>query len=162
MTSNEKPDYFLFQSSLPSSVHEETLRLAMQLGENASHEEVPTDILTDPMVINAARALLGHTAKPDICRHIHENNQAKDGDWHQDDYDGSPWPEGNWAILFYFPQDTPFEMGGTSIFLNYREIIAKGPAGLCLLTRGDVTHRARANTTGRNRIMMKYLFKRTR
>lgn len=160
MTSNEKPEqHALFQSSLPPSVHEEMFRLASMLGENTPHEEVPTAILADPKVITAAGALLGHTAKPDICKHIHENNQAKDGDWHQDDYDGNPWPEGDWAILFYFPQDTPLEMGGTSISVNGQEIIAEGPAGTCLLARGDVTHRARANTTGRNRIMMKYLFR---
>lgn len=157
------PDiHFLFQSSLPLSVHEQTLHYLIFSSsdrESWAHEIVPTAILNDPVVLKAVKALLGPNAEADVCRHVHENASPEDGPWHQDDYDGNPWPEGDWAILFYFPQDTAVEMGGTGILVDGQEIIGAGPAGTCLLARGDVMHRARANTTGRQRYMLKYLFR---
>jgi hypothetical protein len=51
-------------------------------------------------------------------------------------------------------------MGGTAIRLDSgEEIVAVGPAGTCLLAPADVLHRARANTTGKQRFMVKYLFR---
>lgn len=154
--------YVLFQSSLPVDDHDETLdRLrAGASPESWPHEIVPAAILNDPVVLKAVKALLGPNATPDVCRHVHENAHPEDGPWHQDDYDGDPWPEdADWAILFYFPQDTLPEMGGTGILVDGQEVIGAGPAGTCLLARGDVLHRARANTTGRQRFMLKYLFR---
>lgn len=148
----------IFQSSLPVEVHEQTLD-RLRDAESWPHERVPANILSDPVVLEAVKALLGPNAGPDVCRHVHENPLPEDGPWHQDDYDGDPWPEGDWAILFYFPQDTPPEMGGTGILIDGQEVIGAGPAGTCLLARGDVLHRARANTTGRQRFMLKYLFR---
>lgn len=152
----------LFRSSLPVKVHEETLYVLQNSlrAESWPHHLVPTAILKDSMVLEAVKALLGPNAEPDVCRHVHENAHPEDGPWHQDDYDGDPWPEGvDWAILFYFPQDTLPEMGGTGILVDGQEVIGAGPAGTCLLARGDVMHRARANTTGRQRYMLKYLFR---
>lgn len=150
----------LFCSSLSTEQHDETLRQIEQLTEDTPHYLVPAGILNDPAVIKAVQAMLGLTATPDVCRHVHLNSLPEDGDWHQDDYDGKPWPDAyNWAILFYFPQPMPYEMGGTAVLDGEQEIAAVGPAGTCLLARGDAMHRARANTTGRTRYMLKYLFR---
>lgn len=154
--------YALFQSSLPLFHHERTLAFlhTFQLGDDTPHDLVPVPILADPVVIKAVADLLGPTARPDICRHVHVNSHPEDGPWHRDDYDGGPWPAGiDFATLFYFPQDTPIEMGGTAALIDGNEVIAAGPAGTCLLARGDVVHRARANTTGRERYMLKFLFR---
>lgn len=153
--------HFLFQSSLPVGVHEQTLYILQNAWRSESwpHHLVPTAILNDPVVLEAVKVLLGPNAEADVCRHVHENDSPEDGPWHQDDYDGDPWPEGDWAILFYFPQNTPAEMGGTGILADGQEVKGAGPAGTCLLARGDVMHRARANTTGRQRYMLKYLFR---
>lgn len=154
------PDYALFQSSLPDWVHSETVDMLVHYGSDGTpHEAVPKAIVYDREVRKAVDALLGPDWKLDACRHIHTNSHPEDGEWHQDNYDEGPWPEGNWAMLFYFPQETPLEMGGTSILVDGQEVIGAGPAGTCLLARGDVVHRARANTTGKQRYMLKYLFR---
>ena len=155
--------YALFQSSLHMDFHRaviDTLE-SKHLREDTPHEQVPTLILHDDAVWREVHALLGPNATPDPCRHIHTNSHPEDGPWHQDNYDEGPWPVGvEFAIMFYFPQDTPPEMGGTAVMIDGQEIIGAGPAGTCLLARGgDVVHRARANTTGQQRYMLKYLFR---
>lgn len=153
-------NYILFQSSLPAAFHHYTPEELSWLRDDMPHHEVPTVILSDPAVGRAVKTMLGPNAEIDECRHVHINTEAEDGDWHRDDYDGDVWPLGyDFAILFYFPQDLPLEMGGTAILAEGHEIIATGPAGMCLLARSDVVHRARANTTGKTRYMMKYLFR---
>lgn len=150
----------LFVASINN--HKETLDILQtkRLGDATPHHLVPALILKDPLVHSAVAGLLGENAVPDVCRHVHVNAHPKDGPWHRDDYDGEPWPEGvDFAILFYFPQATPPEMGGTSVWIIGQEIIGAGPAGTLLLARGNVLHRARANTTGRTRYMLKYLFR---
>lgn len=162
----QQPDlpraYALFQSSFTGQHELTVMKLRRyQLGDDTPHNLVPAPILRDPVVLSAVEAMLGPGAGPDVCRHVHVQPPSASGsDWHQDDYDGKPWPDAHeWAILFYFPQATPPEMGGTGILVDGQEVIAAGPAGTCLLARGDVVHRARANTTGQTRYMLKYLFR---
>jgi len=152
----------LFHSSLPPVSHASMrhyLRLR-KLGDNATHEQVPILVLTDPEVWRHVRGMLGPDVEPDPCRHVHTNPSPILGDWHVDDYCGQPWPEGwQFAILCYFPQDTPVELGPTVARINGQEVIADGPAGTCLLMRHDVEHRSTGNTTGGERFMLKYLFR---
>lgn len=148
-----------FASSLPRASHEEILAELQKLGEDTPHELVPTWPLCDPAVRQAVTGMLGPGAVADGCRHVHANSSVEAGPWHVDDYCGQPWPPGRWAILCYFPQDTPVELGPTAARVDGRVVLAGGPAGSCLLMAQDVEHRATANTTGRARFMLKYLFR---
>jgi hypothetical protein len=163
MSRNLAPVYTLFRSTLPLSFHARMVaRLrAQRLGDGAPHEAVPDDLLReDPAVRQAVQGLLGTAAVPDACRHVHVNSRAEPGPWHVDDYCGEPWPEdARFAILCYFPQDTPAEMGPTAIRVDGREVLGAGPAGTYLLMRQDIEHRSTANTSGRERFMLKYLFR---
>jgi hypothetical protein len=151
--------YAAFASSLPQAVHDSILADVSQLGDDAPHEIVNDEILNDPAVWQAVRAVLGN-AWLDECRHIHTNHGGPAGDWHVDDYCGHPWPPGvRFAILCYFPQDTPPELGPTMIRVDGREVLGGGPAGSCLLMAHTVEHRSTANLTGRPRFMLKYLFR---
>lgn len=154
-------EYALFQSTLPADMHKFTIDLldAKGLDESARHDEVPDLILRDPAVHIAVASLLGLQAKPDDCRHIHLNSSPLSYDWHLDDYCGELFPPGEWAYMFYFPQDTPVEMGPTAALIDGQEVIGAGPAGTCLLVRHTTMHRATGNTSGKRRYMLKYLFR---
>lgn len=153
-------DYISFSSTQPQYFREQILTDLQQLGEDTAHIDVPTLPIHDSAVHYAVTAMLGPRARPDECRHIHTNDSADPGPWHVDDYCGEPWPVGiKFAILCYFPQDTPPELGPTAIRIDGEEILGGGPAGSCLLMAHTVEHRALANTTGRQRFMLKYLFR---
>jgi hypothetical protein len=153
-------DYAAFTCSLPQSVHDATLAEVSRLGEDTPHHAVPVWPIIDPEVKDAVITMLGPNAYPDKCRHIHANHGGPAGDWHVDDYCGRPWPPGvRFAILCYFPQDTPPELGPTMIRVDGREILGGGPAGSCLLMKHTVEHRATANLLGQPRFMLKYLFR---
>jgi hypothetical protein len=158
-------DYALFQSSYGPTLHQAVLNRLLRddMGQHTPHEDVPGIILHDPIVRRMAADILGPKATPDVCRHVHLNNHPEDGPWHRDNYDEGEWPDGPevWAVMFYFPQDTPLEMGPTAIRTESGiEIDGVGPAGTCLIARGgDAIHRARANYTGQQRYMLKYLFR---
>jgi hypothetical protein len=157
-------DYAMFRSTFGPTFHQAVLNKLRRhdMGQHTPHVDVPSAILTDKIVWDTVTQMLGKDASPDACRHVHLNNHPEDGPWHRDNYDEDEWPGGpaDWAVMFYFPQDTPLEMGPTSIRVNGQEITGAGPAGTCLLVRGgDAEHRARANTTGQQRYMLKYLFR---
>ncbi|WJH37444.1 HEAT repeat domain-containing protein [Paenibacillus sp. CC-CFT747] len=82
-----------------------------------------------------------------------------------------PW----WAMIMYFPQDTPVELGPTGVMpgtQNYDsrifesdetegEALASGKAGTFALIHYDIWHRSTPNLKGANRFMLKFEFMRT-
>ena len=157
------PGFLHFRSSLPVSHHAAVDAKIAALGE-AGHE-LPYFLDGDGAVEDAVRAMLGNNAELDECRHIHLNprpgGKRLATDWHCDDYDGGPWPASyRWAMLFYFPQVVPLEMGPIAVRASDgREVVTIGPAGTCLLIRQDTVHRATTNRTDRVRRAIKYLFR---
>jgi hypothetical protein len=154
-------DCYVLQSSLPPAYHKWVVDTLDREGldEDASHEAVPATIMFDPVIMEAVTDMLGPDAKPTDCRHIHLNHASEDGDWHLDVYDEEPFPEGEqFAYMFYFPQDTTVDMGPTAALVDGQEILGGGTAGACLLVRHTTMHRATANTSGKRRYMLKYLF----
>lgn len=132
-------------------------------------------ILTDPVIDGALRSVLGTDYLVDPCRHIHLNNHPEHGPWHQDDYCGTVLPPERYpwrAMLCIMPQDTPPERGPTGCMPGSQwspeailapdvpEVLVSGPAGTCALLRFDLWHRATANVTGEERVMLKFLFAR--
>ncbi|MDE2717194.1 MAG: HEAT repeat domain-containing protein, partial [Chloroflexota bacterium] len=77
-----------------------------------------------------------------------------------------------WLVTFYYPQDTPLEMGPTGVvpgtqYTNVipedsydREIGAAGDAGRVVIANYDIVHRGMPNHTDRKRYMVKFLFNR--
>ena len=90
---------------------------------------------------------------------------------HQDS--GKEWSHHTRRLLvFYYPQDTPVELGPTAIapgshYYNTpdgvtasNEFPVCGKAGTVAIVNYDLWHRAMPNRTDKNRYMMKFLFAR--
>ncbi|XEC93292.1 HEAT repeat domain-containing protein [Paenibacillus tarimensis] len=135
-------------------------------------------VFDHPVVTGALTSVLGPDYMLHAHRHGHYNAQPKAGGWHKDSYWGydkqrnhHPW----WAMVMYFPQDTPPELGPTGIMpgtQNYesrlfkedddsREVTASGEAGTFALIHYDIWHRSTPNLLGKSRFMLKFEFMRT-
>lgn len=178
--------YLLLQTDFPQSFHES---LISQLSEVYRSEGNPGNnllpripqlqhVFDHPVVKGALTSVLGEGYMMHAHRHGHYNSSPKPGGWHKDSYWGykrmrnhRPW----WAMIMYFPQDTPLELGPTGIMpgtQNYEtrtfsaddspgEATAAGKAGTFALIHYDIWHRATANTAGQERFMLKFEFMRT-
>ena len=130
-------------------------------------------ILDSPEVRGGLTSILGEDYYTQPHRHCHFNPPGSQGqDLHQDG--GSRWSHRTRRILlFYYPQDTPEELGPTAVvpgshFYATREGVAAtaelplcGQAGTVAIVHYDLFHRATPNRSDRNRHMMKFLFART-
>ncbi|MCJ8007433.1 HEAT repeat domain-containing protein [Lederbergia wuyishanensis] len=135
-------------------------------------------VFNHPAVHGALQSVLGSNYLMHTHRHGHFNASPQPGGWHKDSYWGynrmrnhHPW----WAMIMYFPQDTPVELGPTGVMpgtQNYetrvfkedemeKEALASGEAGTFILIHYDIWHRATANTLGQPRYMLKFEFMRT-
>ncbi|WP_318615740.1 HEAT repeat domain-containing protein [Sporosarcina sp. YIM B06819] len=135
-------------------------------------------VFDHPAVDGALQSVIGPNYLMHTHRHGHFNADPNPGGWHKDSYWGysrmrnhHPW----WAMIMYFPQNTPPELGPTSVMpgtQNYasrvftedemnKEALASGEAGTFILIHYDIWHRATANTLGQPRYMLKFEFMRT-
>jgi hypothetical protein len=135
-------------------------------------------VFEHPVITGALTSVLGPDYMLHAHRHGHYNASEVAGEWHKDSYWGynrmrnhHPW----WAMIMYFPQDTPAELGPTGILpgtQNYdsrvfeadeldQEVKACGEAGTFALIHYDIWHRATPNTLGNPRFMLKFEFMRT-
>lgn len=135
-------------------------------------------VFNHPAVDGALQSVIGQNYLMHTHRHGHFNAVPHPGGWHKDSYWGysrmrnhHPW----WAMIMYFPQDTPVELGPTGVMpgtQNYEsrifndddmkeEVLANGDAGTFILIHYDIWHRATANTLGQPRYMLKFEFMRT-
>lgn len=135
-------------------------------------------VFDHPVVTGALTSVLGPNYMMHAHRHGHYNASPKAGGWHKDSYWGykrmrnhHPW----WAMVMYFPQDTPVELGPTGIMpgtQNYEtrtfeaedpegEALASGKAGTFALIHYDIWHRSTPNVLGKERFMLKFEFMRT-
>ncbi|TNJ67625.1 phytanoyl-CoA dioxygenase [Paenibacillus hemerocallicola] len=178
--------YLLLKTDFPQPFHE---ALIGQLSEVYRSEGNPGNnllpripqlqkVFDHPVVKGALTSVLGEGYMMHSHRHGHFNNSPKPGGWHKDSYWGykrmrnhRPW----WAMIMYFPQDTPIELGPTGVMpgtQNYEtrtfasdesagEVTAAGEAGTFVLIHYDIWHRSTANLAGRERFMLKFEFMRT-
>jgi hypothetical protein len=135
-------------------------------------------VFDHPVITGGLKSVLGENYLLHAHRHGHFNAAPKAGGWHKDSYWGyqrmrnhHPW----WAMIMYFPQDTPIELGPTGIMpgtQNFEsrifeedetkeEVLACGKAGTFALIHYDIWHRATANRIGQSRYMLKFEFMRT-
>ena len=179
--------YFTVQSELPASFH---ANLVQQLDTVLAAEgnwgnnilpRVPEiqKIFRAPEVHGALASILGPNYIMHPHRHAHCNvpgsaAQAlhKDSTHYSGDVD-IRHHRSRWAMAFYYPQEVTEDMGPTSILPGTQyyeeeshdpdnaELILCGKAGTLTIVNFDVWHRATANTSGKRRWMLKFLFART-
>ena len=130
-------------------------------------------VLDSPKVRGGLTSVLGEGYYTQPHRHCHFNPPGSQGQHlHQDG--SSRWSHHTRRILlFYYPQDTPEELGPTAVVPgshfyatregvdSFPELPLCGPAGTVAIVHYDLFHRATPNRTDRNRYMMKFLFART-
>ncbi|GMK37865.1 hypothetical protein PCCS19_09190 [Paenibacillus sp. CCS19] len=178
--------FLILQTDFPASFHEamtqELHRVYTEEG-NPGNNLLPRireiqQVFDHPIITGALTSVLGPNYMLHAHRHGHYNAQPTAGGWHKDSYWGynkmrhhRPW----WAMIMYFPQDTPIELGPTGILpgtQNYEtrtfesdevegEGYASGQAGTFALIHYDIWHRATANILGKPRYMLKFEFMRT-
>ncbi|OCT15604.1 phytanoyl-CoA dioxygenase [Paenibacillus pectinilyticus] len=135
-------------------------------------------VFDHPVVTGALTSVLGPNYMMHAHRHGHFNASSVAGGWHKDSYWGynrirNHHPQ--WAMIMYFPQDTPVELGPTGVLpgtQNYEsrtfegneqeaEVLASGEAGTFALIHYDIWHRSTPNVLGQPRYMLKFEFMRT-
>ncbi|GIP33208.1 HEAT repeat domain-containing protein [Paenibacillus sp. J2TS4] len=135
-------------------------------------------VFEHPVITGALTSVLGPGYMLHAHRHGHYNSSPQPGGWHKDSYWGykkmrnhHPW----WAMIMYFPQDTPVELGPTGVLPGSQyydtrtfqdenpsaEATANGEAGTFALIQYDIWHRSTANQLGQHRYMLKFEFMRT-
>ncbi|AFC28007.1 phytanoyl-CoA dioxygenase [Paenibacillus mucilaginosus 3016] len=178
--------FLILKTDFPEDFHRSLLQQLTHVYENEGNpgnnllpriREVQM-IFDHPVVTGALTSVLGPGYLMHTHRHGHFNASPKAGGWHKDSYWGykrmrnhHPW----WAMIMYFPQDTPVELGPTGIMpgtQNYEsrvfeadevtgEALASGGAGTFALIHYDIWHRSTANILGQERYMLKFEFMRT-
>ncbi|MFD0714828.1 HEAT repeat domain-containing protein [Paenibacillus sp. GCM10027626] len=179
--------FLILQTDFPAAFHEQ---LVSQLNHVYEEEGNPGNnllprirelqkVFEHPAITGALTSVLGEDYMLHAHRHGHFNASPVAGGWHKDSYWGynrmrnhHPW----WAMIMYFPQDTPLELGPTGVMpgtQNYEkrqfeqddtpdEATAAGKAGTFALIHYDIWHRSTANVAGRERYMLKFEFMRTK
>jgi hypothetical protein len=137
-------------------------------------------VLDHPMVHGALHSILGPDYYLHLHRHVHDNPPGSKGqNLHKDSLYNSRYAVDDkrrhhrtrWLMLFYYPQDTPLELGPTAIlprsqYLNMQrpegveELPLCGEAGTVTIVHYDLLHRGTPNAADRTRYMAKFLFTR--
>lgn len=129
-------------------------------------------VFDDPNVSGALTSLLGPDYYMQPHRHPHYNPPGSKGQGlHQDG--GKRWSHHTRRLLvFYYPQDTPVELGPTGVvpmshYFSTREgseVLPEQPivgdAGTVAFANYDLWHRAMPNSSEKRRYMMKFLYAR--
>ena len=130
-------------------------------------------VLLNPVAAGAVRSLLGKdTGLPILMSNHRAECPSPAQDWHQDG-ESLFSPETNYLQVFYYPQDTPEEMGptevvpGTHVQYHKREgdwsegVSTASPAGSIFITSYPVVHRKSESTASGLRHLLKYNYWRT-
>ena len=172
--------YVTVTTELPAQFHdaiyEKTVTVFDKEG-NPGNNMIPRipeiqQILDDPNVSGGLTSLLGADSYKQPHRHPHYNPPGSNGQgMHQDG--GKRWSHHTRRLLvFYYPQDTPIELGPTGVvpmshYYSTREGAEISPeqpivgkAGTVAFANYDLWHRAMPNSSEKKRYMMKFLYAR--
>jgi hypothetical protein len=179
--------YLVLKPDLPAAFPERICQQLEQVvaGGNPRNNLLPRvpelmQLFDHPMVDGALRSLLGPDYYLHLHRHVHDNPPGSKGQsLHKDSLYNSRFAADEkrrhhrtrWLMLFYYPQDTPLELGPTAIlprsqYLNterpqgVEELALCSEAGTVTIVHYDLLHRGMANTSDRMRYMVKFLFTR--
>ena len=161
-------------ASFHDAIYEKTVTVFDKEG-NPGNNMIPRipeiqQILDDPNVSGALTSLLGSDYYKQPHRHPHYNPPGSKGQgMHQDG--GKRWSHHTRRLLvFYYPQDTPIELGPTGVvpmshYYSTREGAEISPeqpivgkAGTVAFANYDLWHRAMPNSSEKRRYMMKFLY----
>ena len=182
--------YHLLHPAIDADIHQAVCaqtRAAFVQGKNpgnAIYEQVPAlaQVLSHPQVVGALTSILGADYHLLCHRHAHltQPGQAAGG-FHQDGTPRAlrgwtrPWRYGHRprkVLLVYFPHAVPKELGPTTLAPGsqyYRqqpeamealECGIEGEAGVMAICHFSSWHRAGANASNTERIMLKFVFDR--
>ena len=169
--------YVIVNTDLPANFHDfiyEQTEIVFEKEGNPGNNLLPRipeiqAVFDDKWVIGGLTSVLGEDYYMQPHRHAHFNQPRSEGQrMHQDS--GKEWSHHTRRLLaFYYPQDTPVELGPTAIapgshYYNTPdgstvsdELPVCGKAGTVAIVNYDLWHRAMPNCTDKNRYMMKFL-----
>ena len=174
--------HLTIKAGLPRSFHETIYRKTQELTEkegNLGNNILPRvpelqAVFEEPAVRGAFTSILGENYAMHSHRHPHQNRPHSDGQgFHKDSYWGYQKVRHHcprWAMAFYYPQDSPLEIGPSAVLPgtqyydtritkdNNGELALSGEAGTLTIIHFDLWHRAMANQTDKTRYMMKFQF----
>lgn len=172
--------YVTVTTDLPAQFHDAIYEKTMTVFDkegNPGNNLVPRipeiqRVLDDSNVKGALTSLLGADYYMQPHRHPHYNPPGSKGQGlHQDG--GKRWSHHTRRLLvFYYPQDTPLELGPTGVvpmshYYSTREGAEVSPeqpivgkAGTVAFANYDLWHRAMPNSSEKRRYMMKFLYTR--
>ena len=172
--------YISFKTDLPPDFH---TQVRQRLDEVFAKEGNPGNnllprvpaiqrVFDDPQIHGALQSILGPNYYLHPHRHCHFNTPGSEGqNMHKDSW-SKRHHRTRWGMAFYYPQDTPVELGPTGVIpgSHYHnvdpaedlpgEVPLTGEAGTVVLVHYDLWHRAMPNSTERPRYMVKFLFTR--
>ena len=177
-----KPD---FPASFHQRIYQKTEEMFEKVGNPGNNllPRIPElrKVFGHPAVRGALTSILGEDYYLHPHRHCHENppDSGEQG-MHKDSLHNSRFAvdenhrhhRTRWAMAFYYPQDTPLELGPTGIwpssqyfntqppFGKDKELPLDGEAGTVVIVHYDVFHRKMLNTSDKVRYMVKFLFTR--
>lgn len=179
--------YLVLKPAFPAGLHAAIYqRLEKVLaGGNPGNNLLPRvpelqQVLDHPAVHGALDSILGPDYYLHLHRHVHDSPPGSKGqNLHKDSLYNSRFAvdekrrhhRTRWLMLFYYPQDTPVELGPTAIlprsqYLNMQrpagmdELPLAGEAGTVTIVHYDLLHRGMPNTSDKMRYMAKFLFTR--
>ena len=176
--------FLVLEAVVPDEVNRRTLGFldkhpSLEPVEILDEDWFVEGVIKNPRAAGAVRSLLGKDLKlPKIMsNHRVECPRPLIGGWHRD---GGAIDSGSLDVLqvFYYPQDTPKEMGPTELvpsshllrikrrFMTHYGTIRQGvrtaaPAGSIFITHYSIWHRATTATAGGIRTLLKYQYWRT-
>ncbi|MCY4529979.1 MAG: HEAT repeat domain-containing protein [Chloroflexi bacterium] len=172
--------YITVRPNLPREYHDEMFAKVdevFQTEGNPGNNILPRIpelqlLYDDPVTRGALAGIMGDDYYLEPHRFVHFNQPHSKGQTLHKDSFTRRRHHTRWLVTFYYPQDTPLEMGPTGVvpgtqYTNVipedsydREIGAAGDAGRIVIANYDIVHRGMPNHTDRKRYMVKFLFNR--
>lgn len=172
--------YIALQTDLPAEFHRDTCKRIDEVFDtegNPGNNILPRipaiqRILDQPAINGALQSILGANYYLHPHRHCHFNPPDSAGQKLHKDSWSKRHHRTRWAMAFYYPQNTPVELGPTGIVPGSQyhntapgdgspsEVPLIGQAGTVVLVHYDLWHRAMPNTSQQRRYMVKFLFTR--
>ena len=171
--------YIVFKTDLPTTFHQEIFEKTERVFEeegNPGNNLLPRlpeiqEIFDHPRVDGALTSIMGKNYLMHAHRHCHYNPPKSGGQGMHKDSWAKFHHHTRWAMVLYYPQDTPPEIGPTAVvpgsqYYNTKaadgsEVQLHGEAGTITIVHYDLWHRATPNLTDdKKRFMMKFLFTR--
>ena len=174
--------YFVLEAVVSEEINKRTCEFLLQneRTEQLLEEDWFVDnVILNPQAAGAVRSLLGSNFKltmPFIFNHLAQEPMEPQA-WHRD---GSSHygPELDSLQVFYYPQDTPVDLGPTEVlpgshflfggfshmdhYRNFKGVVSTAaPAGSIFLTVYSVWHRRARSTSAGRRNLLKYWYTRT-